>query len=242
MYGGEGGEGGGGLSINLENLVFGHVYTTCPSIFVCRSISTSFYSCSFTQAWQTCVLGRFLWCTPWFRGLAVFLRLFLVSSFIVTSTTPSHFGLATHCGQVGHSPCSHPCFRGLGVSFSQFGLLPLFLSLATVTDCLSGPFFLTLGVPMAPDFFSFFTGHQGFGWAGWVPMGCSLSFASVCASLPLFPTCCLRPLIPHMGPHLFVLSTAGYGLLCVFLLFFLFLHGSSQFCVGWAPWDFRNCF
>ena len=159
---------------------------------------------------------------------------------LFTSTTPSHFGLATHCGQVGHSPCSHPCFRGLGVSFSQFGLLPLFLSLATVTDCLSGPFFFTLGVPMVPGIF--FTGHQGFGWAGWVPMGCSLSFASGCASLPLFPSCYLRPLIPHMGPHLFVLSTAGYGLLYVFMLCFLSLHGSSQFCVGWAPWDFRDCF
>ena len=33
MYGGEGVNGGWGLSINLENLVYGHVYTTCPFFF-----------------------------------------------------------------------------------------------------------------------------------------------------------------------------------------------------------------
>ena len=58
-----------------------------PFSFVGPS-SLLLYSCSFTQAWQTCVLECFLWCTPCFRGSAVLQRLFLASSFIVGCFLP----------------------------------------------------------------------------------------------------------------------------------------------------------
>ena len=58
-----------------------------PFSFVGPS-SPLLYSCSFTRAWQTCVLECFLWCTPCFRGSAVPQRLFLASSFIVGCFLP----------------------------------------------------------------------------------------------------------------------------------------------------------
>ena len=104
-----------------ENLVCGHVYTTCPSFFVCRPVITSTLFLLFHSGLANLRVRVFPLVHSLFQRLGSApeaLSCFLFHCrLLLTSTTPSHFGLATHCGWVGFSPCSHPCFRGLGVWF-----------------------------------------------------------------------------------------------------------------------------
>ena len=122
-------------------------------------------------------------------------------------------------------------FQRLGcvVSLSLDSFLSFSLWRLCLIVCLC-PFPSHWGSPWSRVFFHWSLGF----WVGWVGSHWVFPiFASGC--LPsTFSICFFRRLIPHRGPHLSVLSTAGYVLLCVcvfFVVAFFLVCPLSFLCV-----------